>query len=298
MVWVNFMKKLFSIKGFTLIELIITITLIGIISVPIVEGIIGALKTNAESKRKADATILAGKIAEVIEISNLEDLDGNGTKEIVSDLNDDGTKENLSQNGSVDVSFNNSIYRVSWELKAQDNPETGSYVMAGYKKYYLIELNGSTISVTKYNEDGTTQLVTSGITYNNNECSLIFRGQMIYIYNYKILGSQLGQVTCPETVTDVRVSNTSGNIQRLALYNNNTDNTVVNVFYNSSELLYLDIKYDRNIALRDLKEILSNGGLDLNKKISKTVYTIRIKYKDSDPKPLIERDVVRISAAN
>ena len=61
-------------KGFTLVEVLIAITILGIIVVPLFQAFVTSANTNAKAKRVMDATTLAQSIVEELKAGNLEDL--------------------------------------------------------------------------------------------------------------------------------------------------------------------------------------------------------------------------------
>lgn len=61
-------------KGFTLVEVLIAMTILGIIVVPLLHAFVTSANTNAKSKRIMDATGLAQNIMEELKAGSLEDL--------------------------------------------------------------------------------------------------------------------------------------------------------------------------------------------------------------------------------
>jgi len=97
-------------KGFTLVEVLIAMTILGIIVVPLLHAFVTSANTNAKSKRIMDATGLAQNIMEELKTGSLEDLarQFNGAEgEKVITLGDDLTtyvEESQTYNGTERVS--------------------------------------------------------------------------------------------------------------------------------------------------------------------------------------------------
>lgn len=61
-------------KGFTLVEVLIAITILGIIVTPLLHAFVTSVNTNAKARRVMDATTLAQNIIEDLKAGSLEDL--------------------------------------------------------------------------------------------------------------------------------------------------------------------------------------------------------------------------------
>lgn len=323
------MKRKASDRGFSLIELIIVVTLLGIIGIPIVQGVIDAVKTNAESKRKLDATVLAGKLSETIEVGGIDAVQTMAGRLVPSDPN------------AKIVGYNNNEYLVKWNEMGADDPTAGSYYQEGYSNYYQLEINSDNISLTKkvfLDTDGSEQtesIINAQRIYSttNRQMSLVFKDGELDIYPYESLTGLPGIIR-PDDATfkivsdgddiSFRIVNKRTPEQvNLKLYNLTTAKTL-NIFYDSVNILQhstdpdptdgdsdpedadpsyhktFNINFDKNIVLRDINAITDaatgESQLSFDTKIYKTTYEVKIcRPDDSAQIPIVTRTVTAVS---
>lgn len=304
------MKKINQNQGFSLVELVLVIVLLGIIGVPITESIISSMQTNVRSKQVMDATVLSGQLAEQIVVGGPE-LAG-----FIFDPNPPTLVD--AQSKILDKVVNGSNYSVVCTYKGTVNAST---VIAGYKKYYLMEVQPSIIYLHYYDNGSEVLADRQQLSCSSNNLSLVFNDGKLSVYTpitktvngitwgENNLGTLQGDFTKKNglSITDLRVVESdilgnpinSNNI-KLNLYNNMTNN-VVNVLYNSNlNENYPDklhINYSNNnskIILVDIKNI-TDAGLSNNATISNQVnYVITIKKNASDVDALVTREVTRV----
>ena len=301
------MKRIISKNGFTLLELVVVITLLAIIGVPIVESIISSMKSSEDSKQKLDATLIADKLCEAIEVGGIS---ATNTPEL------DATELVQKQ-----YPYNNNTYYLSWDSIADNlgdpDNEAGSYSLEGYKDYYLIELNNDTLEITKKYQDGNEVTYSQKSTpLKHNECSLVFSDNKLDLYSYDKLDpskntSEYGSISETEIFKftkyrNVRIINKRSSLVKLKLYNNFIgEPKMLNVFYYSVLNavnpaspsigdIEFDINYDNNIVIRDLKNVIGTNELDFNKDIVEQTYVITVRKIDT-AEPLITREVTYIS---
>ena len=85
-------------KGFTLVEVLIAMTILGIVVVPLLQAFVVSARTNAKAKNLLDATMVAENIMEELKASSFNELAGK--YQIISE--DDGTGHHFSVNQTVD----------------------------------------------------------------------------------------------------------------------------------------------------------------------------------------------------
>lgn len=102
-------------KGFTLIEVLIAITILGIIVIPLLHAFVTSANVNAKSKRIMDATTLAQNIMEEFKASSLEGMLEQFT---VDDVDEEDGTYLLSQ---VNVASGSSNYDVSVLVSKNEN---------------------------------------------------------------------------------------------------------------------------------------------------------------------------------
>lgn len=286
------MKKHCRINGFTLVEIIIVVTLIGIIGVPIVQSIMNAVKTNAVSKQKLDATILAQKVGESISIGGI----GAETWSLV----------NTGDTRSGKMSVNNTDYFVSCEIKEKNTEiELGSDIPVLNQKYYQLEFNGSSIGVRRYIngvEDSTYSALS--VLYSDFRASLVFKDNELQVHPYESLTStpakilripaqdifptDAGQQSRVIKIVNNRADN---NILDLKIYNLYTNApTTLSLYYDTNNVEKPNINLGKNVVLYNI------NGLSLNVKyMYKNTYKITIKKNESDAEALVTREVTRVS---
>lgn len=93
-------------EGFSLVEVLIAITILAIITLPILSVFSSAAKTNARAKKIENANTAASNVIEEIKNVSIEDLDSNALNynyvKADDDLSGEGTKKYLVTNNSED----------------------------------------------------------------------------------------------------------------------------------------------------------------------------------------------------
>ncbi len=298
------MKKLTSTKGLTLLELVVVITLVGIISVPVIQSIISSVKANTFSKQKTEATILAQRMSDSIEVAGI-------------------AAEGLVLDGEVTKTINNNDYIVACKLKAgttaNEQISLGSTAPVWFEQHYQIEFwdtVSNNIVVKKY--DNNVQDTTYGIggelnyTYTEGgtsvkQFSLVFKNTGLEIYPFEKLAGT--PVTIPEqfytdpsaSARNIKLVNKwstpESNKIDLKIYNLCTSNPqAINIYYDMSAVGGFNqpnINLDKNVRLNNAVDTSSPDFSD--DFAFRNTYVVTIKKKSTDTEPLVEREIIRIS---
>lgn len=280
-------------NGFSLIELIIVIAIVAIVGTPIVEGIVNSIRLNARSQAVKDAAILAQKYSETIETQ------GVGATGLV-----------LGTNNDVVVNGFHYIVTCSEDLSKRLTIDTAEHVPEGYKEYYRFDSSSSSgeLNITKeeIQADGFANILETlpELDAVGDNYSLIFCNESgdnkikIYRNDYQY-NSDLDDIVkrefgayISEIVTDWRsirvVNNDAARTVNVNVYNTLGDN--VNVFYNSSQQINVNFKYDTNVFLHDISDL---GAVTFNADRESHTYFIQIR-RQNDTDPLISRFVTHI----
>lgn len=144
-------------KGISLVELIIVVTIVGIISTPIANQILFSIRQNANSKKLLDATIMAQKYTETLqavgdEIVNDIDIFPGDTPEQRA-----AKKDAIKTVGGIEFEdSSNHKYTISIARAGLDTAtSTGSYSIKGFYDYYYFDLSqNNKLVIKKYKKVG------------------------------------------------------------------------------------------------------------------------------------------------
>lgn len=332
------MRKLSNNRGFTLIELVVVLTLIGIIGIPIIRSIISASQSNFESKLKVDATVLSNKLVEGIS-SNEE----NNT--ISTYLTNEGLV--LGDDQINEKEYNNRTYFVKCtkvDAQSSDTVNTGSYSLPGYTKYFLLDFTSNSVTAKSIENGAETNwsgvtLPSNPLSNAGNNCSIVVNNQNIIIYPYDKLdapkngNADISLSTCasvstgalktnddlvaaPSGVTiknsiDIRIKNSTGSPINIKFYNNAFELSgttriyrMLNIFYRNNDFI-TNIGFDKsNVTLHDLTNTTNStmgNTVTFENKMRKVTYKVAV-YKKKDGvngvDKLAEREVTVVAKTN
>ena len=160
-------------KGFTLVELLIAITILGIIVGPFMHSFVTASRTNAKAQQIQNATLLATNIMEEVKANSIGDL------------------------------------AFQFNYPKRDDGSSRFDVMNTYTSAYELTMkNGSLQNVTKYLENGSANnrdYVTSSVLYKdyqaNTEDNYEFLGQSLGKYYFIMEGLRSGKTDYDALIT-------------------------------------------------------------------------------------------------
>lgn len=160
-------------KGFTLVELLIAITILGIIVGPFMHSFVTASRTNAKAQQIQNATLLATNIMEEVKANSIGDL------------------------------------AFQFNYPKRDDGSSRFDVMNTYTSAYELTMtNGSLQNVTKYLENGNANnrdYVTSSVLYKdyqaNTEDEYEFLGQKLGKYYFIMEGLRSGKTDYDALIT-------------------------------------------------------------------------------------------------
>ncbi len=245
-------------KGLTLLELVIAIALVGVLVTPVIVGVVNSAGVNLKSKDTINATLIAEKVCEEVQVGNYRDL--NGTMGLEEDYN--GRKYTA---------------RISL-VQTEEVVPSGYEAEKGYRNYYLIRQAGNAISVIYKSQDGTQ--ITKGYMADIKSPNIstvgfavVFKTGSVEVYrDSSMLDSSNLMLRVNETVENIRLE-FENNIP-ISLYNVMNPERVVNVFGDLSLISNnVNINYDKNIIFCDIRDLDTHMTTETRKK---NKYTIEV----------------------
>lgn len=129
-------------RGYTLIELIIAITILAIIAIPLMHGFVTAAKTNAKAREIEQASTVAQNTMEEIKATPIEDLIKGVEPHIIPIMQENGdTVDMLSYEMTYeDVVTDGVSYRVNVRIENGPSGEDGLTLLTDYNQSGLAQL--------------------------------------------------------------------------------------------------------------------------------------------------------------
>lgn len=284
-------------KGFTLVEIIIVVLLIGIVAVPIIDGFFQSVRLNKRSLAIKDATFLAQKYSEIIQ--------------------NEGVPADFTVSGSVSTKeeqVNGRDYTITCSQVSNAIISTGTYIQQAFRdehwKFDSTAANTIEITREKIGDDGTFEVTDNTqspyTTTNSENYSIVIDSSGITLYeNNQYPGGNEWEVVrsdfqgTPRQIStsnkNVYLTETDSNPARVInvnIYNNSGSD--IHVFYSAAEHIKLHYKMDTDIFVHEISGIT---GAAVKGSIASRTYQIAIKQTDApaaEP-PLLTRKVTQVN---